>query len=115
MCCFNKKVLLGLAAVAVGILILAPQAFGAALPVLVLLACPLSMVLMMWAMSAAKDRCRTGPHTATTANESASTVGATSGDTEGRDRSDEVERLRAELAQLKAENAALERRAASLN
>ncbi|MBA2316427.1 MAG: DUF2933 domain-containing protein [Euzebyales bacterium] len=48
--CLNKKVLLGLGAAAVGVLLLAPQWLGAALPLLLLAACPLSMVFMMMAM-----------------------------------------------------------------
>jgi hypothetical protein len=40
--CLNPKVLAGLAAVGVGIYLVAPD--------LVLAACPLSMLLMMWAM-----------------------------------------------------------------
>jgi hypothetical protein len=62
--CFNRKVLVGLGVVALGVLAFAPSAFGAALPVLVLLACPLSMVFMMRAMrgtstSGGGDQCAT--------------------------------------------------------
>lgn len=45
--CFDRRVLIGLGLVAVAIWVYAPQLFLAALPVLLLLACPLSMVLMM--------------------------------------------------------------------
>ena len=48
--CWNWKVLAGLAAVAVAMYLVAPNAILAALPLLVLLACPLSMVAMMWGM-----------------------------------------------------------------
>ena len=48
--CFNWTVLVGLGAVAAGVLIFAPQAALAALPLLLLAACPLSMVVMMFAM-----------------------------------------------------------------
>jgi len=51
MLCFNKKVIGGLAAVALGTLVVAPQVFGRVLPLLFVLACPLSMVLMMRGMS----------------------------------------------------------------
>lgn len=44
--CFDKRVLGGLAAVAVGVLIVAPQVIWAALPLLLIAACPLSMLLM---------------------------------------------------------------------
>jgi hypothetical protein len=49
--CFNHKVMIGLGVVALGVLALAPGAFLAALPVLLVLACPLSMVLMMRGMA----------------------------------------------------------------
>jgi Protein of unknown function (DUF2933) len=48
--CLNPKVLAGLAAVGVGIYLVAPDLVLAALPILLLAACPLSMLLMMWAM-----------------------------------------------------------------
>src|SRR5215212_6235595 len=48
--CLNPKVLAGLAAVGVGIYLVAPDLVLAALPILLLVACPLSMLLMMWAM-----------------------------------------------------------------
>ena len=48
--CLNWKVLAGLAAVGVGIYLVAPDLVAAALPILLLAACPLSMVLMMWSM-----------------------------------------------------------------
>jgi hypothetical protein len=49
-CCLNWKVLVGLAAVAVGVLIVEPQIFWSALPTLAVLICPLSMGLMMFGM-----------------------------------------------------------------
>jgi hypothetical protein len=48
--CLNPKVLAGLAAVGVGIYLVAPDLVLAALPILLLAVCPLSMVLMMWGM-----------------------------------------------------------------
>src|SRR3990170_6175211 len=48
--CFDRRVLVGLGAVAVGVWLLAPQLFLAALPVLIVLACPLSMLAMAWMM-----------------------------------------------------------------
>lgn len=45
--CFDWKVLAGLAAVGVGVWVVAPGWVGAALPLLLLAACPLSMLLMM--------------------------------------------------------------------
>ena len=48
--CFDRRVLVALAAIALAFWVLAPQLLLAALPVLVLLACPLSMLLMAWMM-----------------------------------------------------------------
>ncbi len=45
--CLNWKVVAGLAVAGLGIWALAPQVWGAALPVLFVLACPLSMLFMM--------------------------------------------------------------------
>lgn len=49
--CLNPKVLISLGLVAIAILILAPKAFFAALPLLILAACPISMVVMMATMN----------------------------------------------------------------
>ncbi|MGI8937638.1 MAG: DUF2933 domain-containing protein [Iamia sp.] len=78
--CLNKKVIAGLIVAGVAIYLLAPDLIGGALPLLVLAACPLSMVVMMRAMS--KDRAASGPEGA----------GA-----------DEVSALRAEVARLRME------------
>ncbi len=48
--CLNWKVLAGLAAVGVAVYVVAPNAMVGILPVLLLLACPLSMVVMMVGM-----------------------------------------------------------------
>lgn len=60
MMCFNRKVLTGLAAVALGILVVAPQLFSRALPLLVVAACPLSMLFMMRGMSGTGGQCANG-------------------------------------------------------
>lgn len=94
MMCFNRKVLVGIGVVALGVSVLAPGAFGAALPVLVLLACPLSMLFMMRGMgrtSRTDERCTTGTDAAEAAE-----VGADLADPE-------LVRLRAEVDQLRAE------------
>lgn len=49
--CLNWKVLAGLALVAVGVGVYRPDLFGAALPILLLAACPLSMLWMMRSMN----------------------------------------------------------------
>ena len=48
--CLNRKVLVGLAAVALGVFAFDPSLLGRALPLLLLAICPLSMVFMMWGM-----------------------------------------------------------------
>lgn len=48
--CFNWKVLAGLAVLGLAVWVLAPGAAAAALPVLLALACPLSMLFMMQSM-----------------------------------------------------------------
>jgi len=49
--CLNWKVLAGLAAVGLLVLVVAPQFIGVALPLLLVAACPLSMLFMMRGMS----------------------------------------------------------------
>jgi hypothetical protein len=48
--CLNWKVLVGLGAAGVAIYLIAPSLVATALPILLLAACPLSMLLMMWGM-----------------------------------------------------------------
>lgn len=60
--CLNWKVLAGLAAVGVGIYLAAPALLVGALPLLLLAACPLSMLLMMWSMRHAQGQGRQTPH-----------------------------------------------------
>ena len=93
--CINKKVVVGLAAVAGGILLFAPRAFGAALPLLFLLVCPLSMVLMMRGM--AGGRSCGASDSAPTSAEGISASATPAGDDA------ELIRLRAEVDQLHAE------------
>ncbi len=72
--CLNWKVIAALAAVGVGIYLVAPGVAAAAVPLLVLALCPLSMLLMMRAMGS-MSRPTSDP--------------------------DEVARLRAEIAELR--------------
>ncbi|MGH9267290.1 MAG: DUF2933 domain-containing protein [Acidimicrobiales bacterium] len=88
--CLNRKVLVSLALVGVGIYLFAPGLIGAAVPLLVVLACPLSMVFMMRGMSGG-SRCETGTET-TQADASL-----------GQQQAGELARLRAEVDQLRAE------------
>lgn len=48
--CLNPRVLAGIAVVLAAIWVLAPQFLLAALPLLLLAACPISMALMAWTM-----------------------------------------------------------------
>jgi hypothetical protein len=48
--CLNWKVLASLGAVGVGVYLFAPGLLAKAVPILLLAACPLSMLLMMWSM-----------------------------------------------------------------
>ena len=59
----NVKVVAALAAVALAIYLVVPNLFYAALPLLILAACPLSMFLMMRMMSGSKTD---EPHAAST-------------------------------------------------
>ncbi len=86
--CLNKKVIIGLGAVAVGVLALKPAWFLTALPLLILAVCPLSMIFMMRSHAKMNDQCSTGTADSTEINQ-------------------RVETLQAELRQLKAEQAAL--------
>lgn len=49
--CFDWRVLMALAALGIGIYLVAPGLIAGAVPLLLLAACPLSMLLMMSAMS----------------------------------------------------------------
>lgn len=85
--CLNKNVIAGLAVVGAGVLLFAPKAIGAVLPLLFLAACPLSMIFMMRGM-ASGGSCSKGdkqqPQRATM---------------------DEIAALRAELQHLRTEQA----------
>ncbi len=80
--CWNWKVIAVLAAAGVALYFLAPGLAAAAVPLLVLAACPLSMLLMMRAMGSTGS-CKTSGDTGTNAAE--------------------VAQLRAEVAALSAE------------
>lgn len=49
--CMNWKVLAGVGVVGLGVWVVAPNLVGAALPLLFVLACPISMMLMMRGMN----------------------------------------------------------------
>ena len=92
--CFNWKVAGALALVGFAVFAAAPNLIGAALPLLIFAACPLSMLLMMCAMSG-RGRCQTE------SDKSAVKNPTTEGDTTA-----ELATLRAEVTQLRAERGA---------
>lgn len=79
--CINKKVIAGLVAAGVVVYLVAPGAIGAALPLLILAVCPLSMLVMMRAMSGGK----------------------TTSESPDSDRSAEIDELRTEVERLRAQ------------
>ncbi len=91
--CFNWKAAGGLLLVGLGVFAVAPNLFGAALPLLILAACPLSMLLMMHAMSGG-GRCE-GDFDKSAAEKRAP----------AEDNTAELARLRAEVDQLRSERA----------
>lgn len=99
--CLNWKVVGGLAAAGLGLFLAAPDVATAALPLLVLAACPLSMLLMMGAMGGMKGmkggQCASEPQTA-----GARTVITPVEESD-------LARLRARLAAIEAEQGALAR------
>jgi hypothetical protein len=54
--CLNWKVLASLAAVGVGVYLFAPGLLAEAVPILLVAACPLSMLLMMWGMQRSHEQ-----------------------------------------------------------
>ena len=92
MMCFNKRVVGGLAVVALGMLVVAPGVFRTALPLLVMSACPLSMVFMMRGTNRAGGSCAPPARDAR----------AVSGPVAATPRT-EVEALRDEVAALRAQ------------
>ncbi len=99
-CCFDKRVWIGLGALAVGLLIADPRAGWVALPVLAGLACPLSMLFMMRGMRRGSGVTATGV-TATGAPGGERTAGSAAAD-----RAAEIARLRSEIELLKGQAAA---------
>jgi hypothetical protein len=91
--CLNWKVLAGLAATGVGVYLLAPDLVFAALPILLLAVCPLSMLLMMWGMQPSQEQNQQTPQE--------SDVGLT--------REERIAQLRSEQAALADQLGTLER------
>jgi hypothetical protein len=91
--CLNWKVLASLAAVGVGVYLFAPGLLVEVVPILLLAVCPLSMLLMMWAMQHAQGQEQQTPQEPD--------VGLT--------REERIARLRAQQAALADQLGALER------
>ena len=96
--CFNKRVLIGLGVVALGVLAVSPRLLGAIFPLLFMAACPLSMLFMLrdkehGGRSSCGGRQQPGDGTA----ENKGTPGGPDRAAEIRELEEEVNRLRAEL------------------
>lgn len=91
--CFDKRVLIGLGVVALGLFAVSPSLLGSVAPLLVFAACPLSMVFMMRAMSRGDASCGADPGSQQTSGAATGTAG---GDAELRELQEEVNRLKAE-------------------
>ncbi len=100
--CFNWKVAAGLATVGVGIWAVAPNLIGAALPLLLVAACPLSMFFMMRGMGG--GQCANQPQQA----------GANGLALSGAGHDEQVAELKARATSLQEQHAALAREIARL-
>ncbi|MDA8283196.1 MAG: hypothetical protein M0Z42_07865 [Actinomycetota bacterium] len=102
--CLNRKVIAALAVVAVAVFAVDPHLFGRIFPLLLFAICPLSMLLMMRAMSGNKASGGMGGMGGMSGCSSMSNGnGALAGTASGPQPDAEVARLRAELDQLRAE------------
>lgn len=104
--CFNKRVLIGLGVVGLGVFAVSPRLLGTMAPLLILAACPLSMVFMMRAMNRDGASCGTKQPDAESDNQVAArngtvepvaAAGVHGGDSQLRELEEEVNRLKAEL------------------
>lgn len=103
--CFNKRVFIGLGVVALGLLAVSPSLLGSVAPLLILAACPLSMVFMMRSMNRGGAGCESKPQgrekddqvSAGATLDPVVAVPADAGDAQLRELEEEVNRLRAEL------------------
>ena len=89
--CLKWQVLAGAAVAAAGVWLVAPGLLGAAMPLLIMAVCPLSMLLMMRGASAASQACSAKEQPA----------GDAPGDVDAR-----IAALQAQVRALKAEQAA---------
>ena len=108
--CLNWKVVAGLAAVGVGVWALAPETVGAALSVLALLACPLSMLFMMRGGAQQGGAACAMPAQKATPQETAEPLRVAHGGS----RAERLAALKAELAQSRERQDDIARRIAAL-
>lgn len=99
--CFNKRVLIGLGVVALGVLAVSPRSFGAVAPLLMMAVCPLSMLFMMGTMgrdgTASCDTKASEADPSTLGETGLEPATAAGPDDRVRSLEREVERLKAEL------------------
>lgn len=97
--CFDKRVLIGLGVVALGVLAVSPDLLRTIGPMLLFAACPISMLFMMRGMSGTASSCdtKTGSEQSAQAATTLGSAPASEGDRELRALRDEVQRLRAEV------------------
>ncbi|MBA2669815.1 MAG: DUF2933 domain-containing protein [Gemmatimonadetes bacterium] len=81
--CLNWKVIAALAAVGVGTYAFAPGLAAAALPILILAVCPISMMLMMWSMQGGGGGEQAKEETSLTSEERISRLRARQADLDG--------------------------------
>lgn len=104
-CCLNRKVIVGLAVVAVGVLAIDAHAFTRLLPYLFFAICPLSMLLMMWGMSRSKAGGGVG-----SCSSMSNASGARGAAIPARAPASELAQLRSELDRLQSEQASTSER-----
>ena len=100
--CLNKRVLIGLGVVALAVLTVSPRLLGAAGPLLLFAACPLSMVFMMRGMRGRGHAGEAGSQVAETSTPPVQ-AGVPVVSTTGRDHDAELRELQEEVTRLKAE------------
>ncbi|MBF6590787.1 MAG: DUF2933 domain-containing protein [Ktedonobacterales bacterium] len=106
--CLNWKVVAALAAVGVGIWLVAPGVFGVALPLLFLAICPLSMLLMMRGMGSMGNMGNMGGTSTMGGTEAPASLPLVSS------REERLADLRGQLARIQAEQDVLAREIATL-
>lgn len=95
--CFNKRVLVGLGVVVLAVLAVAPRFLGSIAPLLLLAACPLSMVFMMRSMNRPGHDKQAGDAPVTGATGPVLAPAKRDHDADVRELQEEVNRLKAEI------------------